>query len=1144
MGALSALAGCTNQANIDSSIDHLAGSLKEAAETDDWFKEEKDDDDDESPGLLSVQDARAVIRAHLILEQAGGGEGADWKPDDLSEQTLELAKQTLSPTEFKEARDLDLDFSKMLPEDRARLVKDAKSTLAEVTQHTQVARANGSLPKLARVEVIAKEIQADLRKLAPRSPIPKNPLALLPASELRGAVDGLQRMERSLAESHALTGIKGTVKSAQLLLVKQYREQFEAVIGSDEQRVFEEQLRDISKEISTQQWAEAEASRTKRIAASWNRKIVELKAATGWPEILIETTPTRGPPLEKVAMTSVRAFDADPRQWINAEANLRALSEEIVRNPNLPEEFRKPAISPHQRVALLLETESLRRIQRTLSPLLADAPSSPDSKLFPERKSHLVRWQQSVETELARRANGGPRFSTTDGAVDKLIATYDHINKAVQPRGEANLLRMVEVRYPGGKHLPQGLASEVQFLLQLKANSFIAQSNQLSKLFQETANQRLAMGTEASSISLKDAKMAGAHLSFEMDSFVKEAQRMGFKFDAVLPDLQKLKAMFPPRPPPGSTPGVAASTNPLLPSQPGLHKSIVTLEQNLAQLQRQISDKLVQSEGIKTSPVAFASDKGRLIASRADFKVNIVDWKSFQFNAAQSRLPKEHADWQGRLSPEGKPFDFRTEVKQPRNFRALGGGIHLGETAEVSGDFSDKALIFEEGKGLFFRDPKGKEWMIDSESDPVDLKALYRFAISGRNAAISIGWGTERTSVFDQPESPGQTVLLDPYLVDTSVGQDLILADTIPWSFDEPKLPNGRDISFSKQFRDAYQEFRDNDAQELRSVVENVQPYRPADRSKWFSVLNSPEIPVVIRSLLKFDQVSDEMKEWLVGRKLMDEATQIPDFPFQISDPQLWRETIENYFYQQIYDSNLEEAKDLGMSTFEARQALENISYKIRSSARTTTAKVIQELNLEDSKKMLDDLPSSSDEALKEIITLVVLATLERGSCPRSLVELWCSLKLAEGAESHSLASSLKQTLSQSTLAALHDEAVHLSLLDESVVFDSQMRYLYATTHVYVTQSEIGRGKSPTEKEHTVKEIEPLTRISNDHLNEVADAFPPLNRIIKFAEIAALFRWADRAFQDGLLAGIDLSDLGSYPANDRERFPTVDVLIQ
>ena len=58
----------------------------------------------------------------------------------------------------------------------------------------------------------------------------------------------------------------------------------------------------------------------------------------------------------------------------------------------------------------------------------------------------------------------------------------------------------------------------------------------------------------------------------------------------------------------------------------------------------------------------------------------------------------------------------------------------------------------------------------DHGIDPSTLKALYRFAASHRNAAISIEGVDDKT----------ETVRLDPSFVDTQVGRELIAADLVP----------------------------------------------------------------------------------------------------------------------------------------------------------------------------------------------------------------------------------------------------------------------------------------------------------------------------------------------------------------------------
>src|SRR6185503_107006 len=67
-----------------------------------------------------------------------------------------------------------------------------------------------------------------------------------------------------------------------------------------------------------------------------------------------------------------------------------------------------------------------------------------------------------------------------------------------------------------------------------------------------------------------------------------------------------------------------------------------------------------------------------------------------------------------------------------------------------------------------------------ADIDPASLKALYRYAAGDHNLGVSIGWTGTRVERDDN--SP---ILLDREFVDTKVGQDLILADQIPWKLYE-----------------------------------------------------------------------------------------------------------------------------------------------------------------------------------------------------------------------------------------------------------------------------------------------------------------------------------------------------------------------
>jgi hypothetical protein len=124
----------------------------------------------------------------------------------------------------------------------------------------------------------------------------------------------------------------------------------------------------------------------------------------------------------------------------------------------------------------------------------------------------------------------------------------------------------------------------------------------------------------------------------------------------------------------------------------------------------------------------------------------------------------------------------------------------------------------------------------------------------------------------------------------------------------------------------------------------------------------------------------------------------------------------------------------------------------------------------------------------------------------------------------------------------LYDDAVSLNLQGESGSLTTEMKYRYATTYFHVGDTHITIGQ-PDDPENEVETIDSLTNLANEHLNEVADSYPPLKRVIKHAALTAFLKWAIAEQDRGGLI-VDLSELAACPAHDPKKFPTPDSILK
>lgn len=460
--------------------------------------------------------------------------------------------------------------------------------------------------------------------------------------------------------------------------------------------------------------------------------------------------------------------------------------------------------------------------------------------------------------------------------------------------------------------------------------------------------------------------------------------------------------------------------------------------------------------------------------------------------------------------------------------RVLGGGIHLGETA-ITMDGSrlkNAALVYEPQLGLVIREGSSdRRWIVvgKNEANTTSLKALYRFANSGRNAAFSLGWGTDRES---RPGAAAGTrrVLPDPYLVDTVVGQDLLLADLLPWRLENPTLPNGRTVTFHAQFKDLVAAYRRDAKTQLQEVVAQTNPYKADDRMLWLERFNAEHANLTLRALWQSDSMEESLR-WYVAhldKKELDLAKAEHG------------DTIRRNFEASIFVADPEvKAKYLSLSP-ERKKAILN-DY-VDSTIRDAFVKAANE--------RWSKLPPNIETARHSALEAAIFTTMRQSTMAnRAVVECYVAVQKSRGISETQITDILIAASDPTTLALLHDDHVEFILREDGKVqFDTKLKYLYVTSFVRRSGGHIGMSTSPASQDIDVRPLPELTALVNQHIGELLRIYPPLQRTKRHAEIAALFRWAIAAHKAEQLALIDLGELGAFPANDRSRTPTPDIV--
>jgi hypothetical protein len=134
-------------------------------------------------------------------------------------------------------------------------------------------------------------------------------------------------------------------------------------------------------------------------------------------------------------------------------------------------------------------------------------------------------------------------------------------------------------------------------------------------------------------------------------------------------------------------------------------------------------------------------------------------------------------------------------VLNPKSTAQRPGGISIGNVASFRStvDLRDYLLVYDPSrKRMFLKGAEGREISYAPTIDPNSLKALYRYAASERNAAVSMSMSKEAQLY--------RVIRLDPAFVDTSFGRDLIATDLMGWGLRETNLPDGSKNPFSLTF--------------------------------------------------------------------------------------------------------------------------------------------------------------------------------------------------------------------------------------------------------------------------------------------------------------------------------------------------------
>jgi len=728
---------------------------------------------------------------------------------------------------------------------RTRLASSVVEELRHLGSRLGQAAEYGAWVAIIQIEAEAQTLRDDIAaSLTPEAvkELPEEPLALLPPANLASLLAELKRrsQESKLAALAGDIGAKRTIPSLEEQVALIEAAAAKGGIASSH-----------LKELDTERFYALSQNRAARIALAREAKTRELVAKA--PNIMpAPPPPATGPPEGRAAFESIVLMQSDPARAILQETSVRVAFADASggsSNEQALRKFRIQLLDPASQALLLkhlydldhapatsIANQSDRRANKDILVAIANDPSRAPFNPPPPKKKAPDAPQSPGGSGPDNPKNSGRGISNggqlpahpNAGQVAALPPTLVDMTLS-EPARQYHFLTVVEERYPqGGAPIPSAIQEWVKIIMNTAINSdtealdayakrlFGAESRALQHLPQALPANLIAARANARAALRDAARSLLDRVDFTAEAYAlkvgdRAALEMilvrlgGDPFDA-RPSAQSTQPIAP-RGPPLSLRRIAAASVGLSTKRAfadtvdALHPleiaSGANAESDIKQLEKVLK--------LKPSRSVASINRGKAWAVREDDLISRIDpAKLWRVDA--KRLPETLSrDWDTFRRPRPGSSDVLngdvhpySDVLTPKNFRAIGGGIHFGATLATPKDLRDFVLRYDRKSGrlAFVGHSRGQNGLVvmdvlDERIAPSDIKALLRFARSGFNLAISIGWVGEndRPPISENKAEKGLTpIYLDREFVDTRVGQDLIVADSIPWNLGDQKL--------------------------------------------------------------------------------------------------------------------------------------------------------------------------------------------------------------------------------------------------------------------------------------------------------------------------------------------------------------------
>lgn len=1157
--------------------------------------------------------ARVALAAEDIIKNFGS-ESDRLILDELdSKILLSRARNTigdLAPDDLPSTRIHSLDIT---DDTKSSFVKPALSALADISRSYSSAALEQDLQKIF-VDLEAKLRVIQRNYMDQPNPI-KSPFGLLEPKTLADIESSLKSKYRTLSLYNSLLGVneRGTP------LAKMLDERITKIREVKEADWYNGYHKDEEKpyiKYSEKDWEAAQRKLNREVELERTRLYQLLETTTGWPELQVDINGIRGPPLDILLQNNLRSYDIAISEWTRSEARLQALSDELVENTELPENYRVKSDKSKHRLLALLEDGSLQRAKVIVKSALAESNVvMPEQNLYLEKIEFYRAWEQAIDEELKRRKTGRAVDYQRSTKINALVSQCVDTEQLPSNRAQARFVGVLDQRFGNNKtNIPISLMNDYQ---KYREQALLRSAEDISGLVDrfQKVNTISALSTKSISGSKFDQSYRRARDYFialvsEYEDLSKFAKNQGVMTEVADDKTERALSLFaadrwngnsspdplfpndsgpqPKGPNDGGNVGHIRNTGEAKPNilvtsydlsvlekprSPSFEKYLYRVEAYLAHAETQLSKTETFLDEINIGPIDHGTQTGRRVVSESALRRESISWHKLRFDDTAPRLADNLRDWKGRLTSGGEPYKYLTEVIDPKTFNALGGGIHFGIVATLQDDLdlSSHTIIYQQGEEygkLILRNGKNKsELVLLDELNPVSTKALYRFSTAGRNAAISIGWASDEYERGNSGYESESTILIDPYLVDTKVGQDLILADSIPWDFAEPIFSSGKKVSFADEFRAISESRLEKTLIPYRKFIDESMELIKKPLSFWTQRLDQ-KLPrtsyyLAIFALLFEDNLVDS-RNWYIGshyKEVLNTAG------IELTDPKKWEEGLRKLIIKSILDNHkreniatttviIDENEFIVIDPHESNlnKRITNTSSRYNIARRMIKLKEYLEVKqISENFDRLTNVDVSNRRQALGLLDALIQHKAKSGQAERVAVEfllaeeyrhLDASTYSGHNSIENKLALSLYGIINPTTLAVLYDKKVDIRISENNINFDSELEYRYATNYIKLGKSMVGIGHAENDPDNQVETISSLTTLVNNNIDELFTLYPPMARMKKYSEISALFRWANAAQKEGKLGGINLAEFGQFPANDPNNYPTADLLIK